>query len=191
MKRKQDSTQRCWNSVSFCHNKYFPDILLKNTDLLFYLEKRSFLLVTKLQRWITTYWPHSVCWFRLEGAQEARRGHFQNSWPQLTNGIFQTIKHHSAIKPGRRLLRGKYCSGTGWASVGWWWPIVLICFTCWIVFLPVIFLFIILLYYYFYFNFISIMKQFVSKPMRFLKLFQFFQGCSEWAAVWCSLARWG
>lgn len=47
-----------------------------------YSGSRSFLLFTA---------PES----RLGGAQGVGRGHSQNSWPQLTPGIFHDIRHHA------------------------------------------------------------------------------------------------
>lgn len=125
MKREQGSSQRCWNSVRFCSNKYFTAIPLKNTDL-FSLEKRSFLLVTKLQSWITIYCPHLVrwCWlgvYKKPGGDTARTADQRD--------IPDHRASRSAIKPGR-FLGGMCYSGTGWALVCCWWVTVLICFTC-------------------------------------------------------------
>jgi len=48
--------------------------------------------------------PYSVDW---GDAWEARREHSQDSWPELTEGIFHTIWHHAGgVDRGRELLLG-------------------------------------------------------------------------------------
>jgi len=73
--------------------------------------------------------PSSAGW---EGAQEAGRGHSQDSWLKMTRGILHSIWCHAQY-----IIWGAGGRGTrslprdGWASFSRWWAIAL-CITCFI-----------------------------------------------------------
>ena len=154
---------------------------------------------------LITHWCFRCCWAVLtqsEGlfcfsphptseqsgdAQEAGRGHSQDSWPQLTRGIFHTIWCHAHRRKNRGswLGDGDCCSGMGWASISRWWTNCTVhCLFC-------------VFYYYYCFLFLCCpIKLSLSQPMSsnflpVLILILLVGGRSEQAAAWSSIASWG
>ena len=61
---------------------------------------------------------HALPAEKVGDAQEAGKGHSQDSWPKLAKGIFHTIWHHAQYINWGELAGGRArCSGTSWASV--------------------------------------------------------------------------
>ena len=92
------------------------------------------------------------------GAQEAGRGHSQDSWPKQAKEIFHTIWCHAEQKTGGAGPGvHAHCSGTGWALVSRWRATALYIMFC-----------IFFYHYYYYFPFLFCpIKVSLSQPPSF------------------------
>ena len=137
------------------------------------------------------------------GAQEAGRGHSQDSWPKVAKGIFHTKwRHAQYINWGELAGRGRWLLGD-WLSISQ--RVVSNCVMDHLSFLGFYFtLFVTVLfvtnYYYYYhhyhcFSFLSVLLNCLYlNPWGFFFWFSspsHWVGRSEWAAAWCLVASWG
>ena len=153
---------------------------------------------------LITHWCFSCCWAVLtlsQGffsfsyysaseeagwTQQARRGHSQDSWPQLAKGIFHTMWHHAQyINWGE--LAGQHCgSRIGWVSASGWWAIVL-CVTCFVYSSSSSSIFpsssVVL-------NCLYLNPWVLGFFCRFSPPSHWVEG-SDWVAAWCLIAGWG
>lgn len=130
------------------------------------------------------------------GAQQAGRGHSQDTWHNLAKGIFYTCAVLPKIWTERRWLEGLFTAERQWALVSVWWAIAL-CVTClsWALFHSLFAIFILT-------TVTIIVTIFLSNfPLWNCRVWEFRSfsillpipleaGRTEWAAAWCLGADW-
>lgn len=139
-------TDFSWDRVCFLLSRWYSALFWIQYENNVDATLKFWLLLSDIPKSMTFLFPLLFEW---ADAQESWREHSQDSWPELTRGMFHTTECHVTHINWQHLLRtGSYRgSGTGLVSISVWWTIVL-CITCYSCVFCLFFL-LSFLYYYF------------------------------------------